>query len=158
MSSSELEHRQMSTVEKVGWAFLLLSFAVQALVGYTVAFAIDTPLWEWHQSRVGEALWGDGAYGEEVQAYRAWAMALLGGTISCWAVAMIWVVAIPMRRGEGWAWWAIITSTLAWFWVDTAISAAHGVGINVMFNVMALTMIAVPLAMTWSYRGAGSRA
>ena len=153
--TSDKSSQIMPTVVRVGWILLLVSFAVQGIVGYSVALAIDTPLWDWHQERVGLALWGEADYPAEADAYRQWMSALLGGTISCWAVAMIWIVAIPMRRRESWAWWAIITSTLVWFSIDTAISALHGVGINVFFNVMALSMIAIPLAMTWSWSGSG---
>lgn len=142
----------MPPLVRAGWILLLLAFGMQALVGYSVALAIDGPLWAWHQESVANALWGSAEYGPEVEAYRAWAMALLGGTIASWAVAMMWVVAVPMRRREGWAWWAVITSTMAWFWIDTAVSAAHGVMINVLFNLGALLMLAIPLAMTWSWR------
>ena len=137
---------------RVGWVCLLVVFAFQGAVGYSVALAIDTPLWSWHQERVALALWDDAAYGERTDAYRQWVMALLGGTIASWAVAMLWVVAIPMRRREPWAWWAIVTSALAWFFVDTAISFRHGVDVNVLFNLLALAMIALPLALTWPWR------
>ena len=37
--------------------------------------------------------------------------------------------------------------TLNWFVIDTAISATHGVWINVAFNLVALGSIAIPLAL-----------
>jgi hypothetical protein len=143
----------MPMTVKVGWIALLVAFSMQALVGYSVAFAIDTPLWAWHQDRIASTLWGDPAFSAETHAFRAWAMALVGATIASWAVAMCWVVAIPLRTGARWSRWAILTSTLAWFFVDTGISAAHSLHINVAFNVLAVAMIAVPLALTWSWRG-----
>lgn len=143
----------MSTSVKIGWFLLVVAFAMQGLVGVSVAFLIDTPLWDWHQSRTALALWGEPHLDPQTEAFRSWAMALVGGTIVSWSVAMLWIVLIPMRNREPWAWWAIITSTLGWFFIDTTISAMHGVGINVLFNLMALTMLAVPLAMTWSWRG-----
>ncbi len=145
----------MPPIARIGWTFLLLGLTVQALVGFSIALALDTPLWSWHQDRVGISLWGEAEYAKETRRYRAWAMAVIGGTIASWAVALLWVVAVPLRGGERWAWWAVATSTLAWFSIDTSLSALHGIGINVLFNLGALAMIGLPLAMTWSWANAG---
>lgn len=136
---------------RIAWRLLLLGFGLQVLVGYTVALGIDGPLWAWHQDRVGLALWGSSTFPPDVGAYRGWAMGLGGATIASFAVAGLWIVAVPLRRGEPWAPVALLTSVLAWFPVDTVISAAHGVWINVWFNTSALLMICVPLAVVWRW-------
>lgn len=61
-------------------------------------------------------------------------------------IALGHLVAVPLRRRERWAGWAIAIATANWFAIDTTLSAAHGVWINVAFNVGALAMIAIPLA------------
>jgi hypothetical protein len=56
----------------------------------------------------------------------------------------------------------VAIASLNWVIVDTAISSAHGVWINVGFNAVALTLTAVPLALMipWlrSNPGSSSRA
>ncbi|PRP91715.1 hypothetical protein ENSA5_52950 [Enhygromyxa salina] len=53
---------------------------------------------------------------------------------------------MPLRRRQRWAAWAVAITTLNWCVVDTSLSAAHGVGVNVAFNLVALSSVAVPLA------------
>lgn len=125
---------------------LLAGFALQIVLGHLVAFGLGGPVFAWHQERVAEALWGVATYDSQTTAYRGWIAALLGGTMVSYAWAMLFIVAVPLRRRERWAGWAIAIATLNWFAIDTALSAAHGVWINVAFNTTALTMTAVPLA------------
>lgn len=137
----------LTGLARIAWIALLVGFAGQILLGHLVAFGLDGPAFAWHQDRVGAALWGDAEYGAEVTAYRGWIQALLGGTMISWAWTMLAIVAIPLRRRERWAVWIIVISTLNWFVIDTGISAAHGVGINVAFNCVALASIALPLGL-----------
>jgi hypothetical protein len=132
---------------RIAHALLLAGFAIQLVLGHAVTFGFDGPLFAWHQDRVALALWGTTEYGVEVTAYRGWIQAVFGGTMISYAWAMLFVVAIPLRRREPWAGWAIAIATLNWFVLDTSISATHGVWINVGFNLVALTFVAVPLAL-----------
>jgi hypothetical protein len=139
------------------WRFLLAALAFQALVGLSAAIAIDSPLWSVHQRAVASELWGHGDFGPNAEAYRSWVMGPLGGTIVGWAVALLWVVAVPMRRREPWAWWAVAASTVVWFVIDSSLSAIHGVYTNVAFNGLAVSMIALPWAATLRWGLAGAR-
>lgn len=137
----------LTGLARFAWIALLVGFAGQIVLGHLVAFGLDGPAFAWHQDRVALALWGAPDYGPEVTTYRAWIQALLGGTMIAWAWTMLAIVAIPLRRRERWAVWVIVISTLNWFVIDTGVSAAHDVDINVAFNAVALASIAVPLAM-----------
>jgi hypothetical protein len=128
-------------------AVLLFGFAFQLLLGHLVALGLDGPVFAWHQDRVALALWGAPEYGAEVSAYRGWIQAVFGGTMISYAWAMLFVAAVPLRRREPWAAWAIAIATLNWFVIDTAVSASHGVWINVGFNLVALSSSIVPLAL-----------
>lgn len=125
---------------------LLAGFGFQVVLGHLVAFGLGGPLFEWHQARVAEALWGNVEYHVHAAAYRGWIQALLGGTMISYAWAMLFITAVPLRRRERWAVWAIAIATLNWFLIDTTLSATHGVWINVAFNATALAMTAIPLA------------
>ncbi len=71
--------------------------------------------------------------------------AMLGATMACWALSMLFVVYGPLRRGAPWAWWCVAGSTALWFVVDSALSAHHGAWTNVLFNLSAGALIALPL-------------
>lgn len=139
------------------WRFLLAALTFQALVGLSAAIAIDSPLWSAHQRAIASELWGQGGFGPSVEVYRSWVMGPLGGTIVGWAVALLWVVAIPMRRREPWAWSAVAASTMTWFVIDCAVSAMHGAYTNVAFNGLAVSMIALPWSVTLRWGLGGGR-
>ena len=122
-----------------------------------MAFGLGGPLFAWHQDRVAVALWGSASYGTEVAAYRGWIQALLGGTMISYAWAMVFLVARPLRRRQTWAAWAVLVATLNWFVVDTSISAAHGVWVNVAFNTAALVSTLIPLALLVPWLRAADR-
>ncbi|HLT35222.1 MAG TPA: hypothetical protein VK034_03030, partial [Enhygromyxa sp.] len=143
----DAEPPPLTGLARIAWIALLTGFAGQIVLGHVIAFGLDGWAFAWHQDRVAAALWGTTEYGAEATAYRAWIQALLGGTMIAWAWTMLAIVAIPLRRRERWAVWCIVISTLHWFVIDTGVSAAHGVGINVAFNVVALASIAIPLAL-----------
>ncbi len=134
---------------RAGWVGLVVRFSTQIFMGYGIALALDSSVFDWHQDRVGVSLWGSPDFGPEVAAYRHWIQALLGGTFSSWAVAMLALTWIPMRRGERWAWWTIVASLLSWFWVDTWRSFADGVWVNVAFNLCGLLIPMALLALVW---------
>ena len=131
------------------WLWLAIACASQAALGYLIVFTIDTPLWSWHQEPMAEVFWGTPDVPAAVQGYRHYAMGMLGPTITAWAVALLFVVLVPFRRGERWAWWCIAASLAVWFPLDTAISIAEAIAINVWFNIGGLAMIAIPLAATF---------
>lgn len=137
----------MPKVARFAHLFLLIGFGGQVLFGHLVAFGLGSPLMAWHQDRVGLALWGHAAFGSEAAAYQTWAAGLIGGTIISYAWAMLWLTAVPLRRGERWAAWAIAIATSNWCVVDTAISLVGKVWVNVIFNLVALSSVMIPLAL-----------
>lgn len=65
----------------------------------------------------------------------------LGGTMAGSYLMQAAIVAIPLRRGERWAWWAVAGAVLLWFIVDSSVSAMHGAWFNVVrINLVALTV------------------
>ncbi len=139
-------------------AWLLLGLAVQAVAGYAIAFGYATlPIFAWHREGTAEALWSVGQFPAEVEPFVGFIMGVLGATMASWAIALLFVVALPFARRERWAWWCVVASLCAWAPVDTGISLAHGVRVNAGFNAMALIMLAIPLAATWRIGARPSR-
>lgn len=83
--------------------------------------------------------------------YQDWLFGLLGAVMAGWLVMMGWVVAGPFRRGERWAWSAIVVSMAVWFVFDTGTSLVHGVVFNAVFNLGFLLGFGIPLAATYRH-------
>jgi len=74
---------------------------------------------------------------------------MLGGTILGYYVMATLVAAIPFRRRERWAWWALAAGLVAWFVTDSVMSLVHGAAFNVqLVNCTTLVAHGVPLALT----------
>jgi hypothetical protein len=84
--------------------------------------------------------------------YLHFTYAILAATIIGWMVLMAFVIHVPLRRGEPWAWWGISCSVLAWFVIDSTASVAIGYPRNVVFNALFLASFALPLIATRSAR------
>ncbi|MEQ8676477.1 MAG: hypothetical protein RLP44_22065 [Aggregatilineales bacterium] len=74
-----------------------------------------------------------------------------GGVMIGWAVSMLFIIHIPFRRGEKWAWLALDASLISWFVLDTYASIRFGMSINALLNVGFLILFAIPLAATYRH-------
>lgn len=83
------------------------------------------------------------------QAYIRFAHGIIGAVMVGWMIAVVLIARGPFRQGRREAWDAIAWPLAAWFVVDTAFSAAHGVWGNVLLNIGTALMFAVPL---WASR------
>ncbi|MDQ7785229.1 MAG: hypothetical protein RDU20_20250 [Desulfomonilaceae bacterium] len=99
-------------------------------------------------NQIDPVFWEGGRLPSEVLAFQAWIYGVLGATISGWGIFMIFVAQYPFRAREGWAWNCFAVAAAAWFVLDTALSALHGVFFNVGFNTILLLLIAIPLTCT----------
>ena len=78
-------------------------------------------------------------------------MAPLGATIAGFYLLQVFIVAYAFRQRQPWAWYAIFSSTLLWFVVDSGMSLLHGAYFNVfMINLFPLGLFGIPLFATRS--------
>lgn len=108
-----------------------------ALLGGTSLFdAFNAPFWGSQPLTVTE------------RTYQRWAYGVLGATMVGWGVFFLFVAWYPFARRERWAWRGILACVVAWFVLDSAISALHQVYANVLLNVAFLALVGVPLYFT----------
>jgi hypothetical protein len=81
-------------------------------------------------------------------AYARFVTAVLGAVMVGWGLLMAFVVAIPLQRGERWAWWGLLVALGTWFVVDTAVSLILGFGENALLNTAVLIACAPGLVGT----------
>ena len=75
---------------------------------------------------------------------------VMGSLMVAWMIVIGWLVHVPFRRGERWAWLALDVSIFAWFIIDSVVSASNGMPVNVLFNLVFLLLFAIPLLATWT--------
>lgn len=74
---------------------------------------------------------------------------IAGAVMASWFIVLAFLVHIPFRRGEVWAWNAIALSTLVWFIGDGYASVITGFVAHALLNVSLLVMIGIGLMATW---------
>jgi hypothetical protein len=132
------------------WHRLLLGASVAfAAFGVLVAAFPFAHLFAMRNAAIADAFFG-GTWSVQTEAYHAFASGPLGGTIAGFYILQAFVVAVPFKRGERWAWHAIAWATVLWFTVDSAVSLWHQAGFNVyMVNLVPIVVFGVPLAATY---------
>ena len=129
---------------------ILYSSVFFVFFGITSALAPYSGLFDFWIDAMNEAFFSAGISTEANQ-LRGFLMGPLGGTIAGSYMLQTFVVAVPFKRREPWAWHAVLWPMLLWFVVDSAVSVAHGAWFNVyLVNIMPLILFGIPLAATRS--------
>ncbi len=82
--------------------------------------------------------------------FKRWVYGAWGATLMGLGILIIFVAAVPLRRGERWSWWALTSMLVVWYLLDTGISLYHGVIANAGLNTVFLVFGGLPL---WFLRG-----
>lgn len=131
------------------WDGWLLAVAVLLTVfGLAVAFLGQTALFAAYDRALAAAFWGGAAIPSDVAHYKAFVYGPLGGVIAGRWLLVAFVAALPFRRREAWAWWAVLASVGLWFAVDSFVSWRTGAIFNVAFNCMPALATLLPLYFT----------
>jgi hypothetical protein len=80
-----------------------------------------------------------------IASLQAWMIGIIGATTAGWGVTLLYLILIPLKRKEKWAWNAIFLSLLIWFVIDTSISTYYGAKFNVFLNIALLLQFLAPL-------------
>ena len=102
-------------------------------------------------NHINPVFFGDTVIPETMIPFQAWAYGVLGATVAGWGIFMVFVVQVPFRGQQRWAWLCLAVSFTLWFIVDTSISAYYHVYFNVWFNTALYLAVVVPLAVTYKY-------
>jgi len=118
--------------------------------GVTAAIAPHSGLFEIWISGVDRTFF-EGAIPRPAGEMRSFLMGPLGGTIAGSYLMQVFIVAVPFKRRERWAWHALLWPMLLWFCVDSTVSALHGAYFNIyLINLVPLLIFGVPLVATRS--------
>lgn len=87
-------------------------------------------------------------FSPEAVDYQRMLFAVLGAVLIGWMVLLLAVVRGPFRRGEAWAWPAVVGSVVGWYVVDSVASVALGYPENAVVNTLMLAAGVPPLVAT----------
>lgn len=107
---------------------------------------------------VDPAFWGSGHPDPIATAFQGWVYGAWGATVAGLGWLGFLLIRGPFRRRETWARNALATTLGIWFLLDTGVSLAHGVWLNVAVNLFVMSAFGIPMALSWadfSRRGAG---
>jgi hypothetical protein len=81
----------------------------------------------------------------DIQDLQAWMIAIIGSVTAGWGITLLYMIIVPLKRKEKWAWNAIMISMLVWFSIDTFISSYYGARFNVVINIAFALQFVAPL-------------
>jgi hypothetical protein len=139
------------------WDAWLLAVAVgMTALGVFMALFNRSALFAGFDAHIDPVFWGAGPIDPAAGEFQGWAYGVWGATVAGFGLLAAWVVRGPFRARLRWGRDALAASLAVWFLLDTSISAAYGVWLNVAFNCAVLAALTVPLAATWkSFASAG---
>jgi hypothetical protein len=128
--------------------WILFGSVFFTLLGIVAAVAPHSGLFEIWIDGVDRTFFA-GNTSPEARAMRGFLMGPLGGTIAGSYLMQTFIVAVPFKRRERWAWHAVLWPILLWFCVDSTVSALHGAYFNIyLINLVPLLVFGVPLMAT----------
>jgi len=74
---------------------------------------------------------------------------LLGTVTIGYAILIGWMAVEPFRKGERWAWNAILVSVLVWATLEGYVKLTNGLGFESLAHIGLVIVVAIPLAMTY---------
>lgn len=120
------------------WTWLLAWSAFFVVFGAVSAISSSLPPASFWGDWVADGLMG-GTFTERERTLFDFMRGPLGGTMAGSYVMQTALVAIPIRRGEAWAWWAVLVGVFVWFLIDSSVSAFH----DAYFNILRVNLFAL---------------
>jgi hypothetical protein len=81
----------------------------------------------------------------DMTSVQGWMIGIIGATTAGWGITLLYLILVPLKRKEKWAWNAIMISLLIWFSLDTFISSYYGATFNIFLNIAFALQFVAPL-------------
>ena len=115
------------------------------IVGVFLALFSDFLFSDFLNSKINRIFFSGVPPAYQVGLLKKWMLGISGAIMVGWGLSMLYVVSFPFKRKEQWAWRCIFYPVLAWYLLDSSISAYFGVGFNVLINSILFLQIIAPL-------------
>ena len=129
--------------------WLTYANVITIAVGFLVAFAGNSFVFEVHNEYTKEVFLGGNDFEPHLLKFKNWLFGIIGGTIVGFHILMIMISENAFKKKEKWAYRAMWLGLLSWFLIDSGISIYYGAIHNlILINCVALLLIGIPLVMT----------
>jgi hypothetical protein len=129
--------------------WLVYANIMALLVGLLCAFAGNSFFFSLHNYYTEEVFFEGQPMTGNLLYFKNWLFGIIGGTIVGFHLLMLFIIKNAYRKKEKWAYQALWTGLLSWFFIDSGISLYYGAIHNIIIiNLAALTLIAIPLIAT----------
>ena len=135
------------------WQRWLVAVGVILIIfGLALAFFNQSALFDFlFNNQINPVFWTGDSMDISAASFQRWVYGVLGATIAGWGVMVLFIVAVPFRQKESWAWICLAVGVGLWYLVDTYLSLSAGATFNAIFNTLLLALVVLPLAFTHSY-------
>jgi hypothetical protein len=132
--------------------WLVYSSIVFALFGVVFAVYGNNPLFRPYNDALARIFWNSDAIPEDIEPFRAFIFAPLGGTIACCYILLAYIARYPFGNKELWARNSIIIAFGVWIILDSGVCLYYHVFFQVwLINLFSFMVKALPLLFTWKY-------
>lgn len=141
----------------LGWfefwrRYMLALSVIFALQGILTALTASPDAFGIYARILSLHFWGTPAAPSEVEAFRKFILAPMGGTLAGYFVLVLYITLYPFRERKVWAHSAITAGILIWFITDSAMTIYHGAYFNMyLVNLPTLVLWGLPLLFTRRY-------
>jgi hypothetical protein len=126
-------------------SLLCVVYASLALFGIILAFFWRRHLAAGLMDMLIKPFYVSGAPDAESARLLGFVFGVMGAMMLSWASLMAMLAIGPLRRGEGWAFWALLAGAVLWFAIDESFSVYFRVWANAIGNVIILAWMLFPL-------------
>lgn len=130
--------------------WLFYSSLLFAIFGITFALYGNNPFFSHYNEALAYIFWQQQTIPVEVEPFRAFIWAPLGGTIACCYILLAFIARYPFMKKEKWARNAIIIAFGTWIILDSVVCLYYGAYFQVyLINAFSLLQKGLPLIFTW---------
>jgi hypothetical protein len=133
------------TADKFWSGWLKITMLLIVIAGIFLALLSDYFFSEFLNTKINRAFFPGESPPNQVELLKKWLIGISGAVMVGWGCSMLYIINNPFKRREQWAWRCIFYPILAWYIIDSSISAYFGVGFNVMVNTILFLQIIAPL-------------
>ena len=144
-TSNILHQTTFSKAEKFWYGWLKVAATLVTIFGILLVFFNHTRGFEFLNQKIAEVFFLSPEMVMDMASLQSWMIGVIGATTAGWGLTLMYLIFVPLKRKEKWAWNAITISLALWFVLDTWISTHYGAKFNVILNIAFAMQFFAPL-------------
>jgi len=135
----------ISPAEKFWYTWLQVVATITIVIGTLMAVFNHTDLFRVVNEKLEVIYFTETIITAEIESMQYWLVSLIGAILAAWGILVYYLITIPLKQKQVWAWNAIVISLIIWFVFDTWASFKWGAEFNLLMNLIFGFQYAAPL-------------